>query len=233
MDLFEKNATLNEDIKRNIPSLRISEDLFDDLYDDNNHYHEIAIAAESRVKQGLPTNIIQRGFHYTTGVLFPFESENYQRTRYSDGSFGCWYGSMDLETTIYETAYHNLKNELNIEGISEIITRERAIYNVLCQGVLLDFRGKHLSHPKLIQEDYSFTQQIGRRLSKEGHPGILAPSARKKDGVNVVVFNPNILSNAKVTQYLTYYIDPVNECVKVEATPGKPYLTIEPFASRI
>lgn len=229
MDLFEKNATLNEDIKRNIPSLRISEDLFDDLYDDNNDYHEIAIAAESRAKQGLPTNIIQRGFHYTTGVLFPFESENYQRTRYSDGSFGCWYGSMDLETTIYETAYHNLKNELNIEGISEIITRERAIYNVLCQGVLLDFRGKQISCPELIYDDYAFTQQIGRRLSNEGHPGLLAPSARKKDGVNVAIFNPKILSNARVNQYLTYYIDPVNETVKVETTPGTTVLTIRPL----
>lgn len=232
MDLFEKNATLNEDVKRNIPSLRISEDLFDDLYDDDNNYKEIAQAAESRVKQGIAANIIQRGFHYTTGVLYPFESENYQRTRYSDGSFGCWYGSMDLDTTIFETAYHNLKNELNIEGVNEIIIRERAVYNVLCQGVLLDFRGKHLLEPKLIQEDYSFTQQIGRRLSREGHPGLLAPSARKKEGINVVIFNPNILSNARAVQYLTYYIDPIKECVRVETTPGTTYLTINPFAPR-
>lgn len=229
MDLFEKNASLNQDIKRNIPSLIKSEDLFDDLYDDDDDAKSIAIAAEARVKQDSPSSFIQRGFHYTMSVMYPFESEHYQRTRYSDGSFGCWYGSMDLETTIYETAYHNLKNELNVRGVDEIIIRERAIYNIYCESVLLDFRGKHIAFPQLIHDDYAYTQQIGGRLSSQGHPGLLAPSARKIGGVNVVVFNPTILSNPRPNQYLTYYIDPVNEAVEIETTKGKKRRKIQPF----
>ncbi|MCS5710141.1 RES domain-containing protein [Candidatus Berkiella aquae] len=228
MDLYAKNATVNEDVKRNIPSLRISEDLFDDLYDDND-YKAVAIAAESRVKQDCAPDFIQRGFHYTTSVLFPFDSENYQRTRYSDGSFGCWYGSMELDTTIYETAFHNLKNELNVEGIKEVIIRERAIYNIFCEGILLDFRELQNHFPKLIHDDYSYTQQIGRHLATQGHPGLLAPSARKPGGVNVVVFNSQILSNPRVSQYLTYYIDPINQTVRVEKKPNELYLMIKPF----
>lgn len=228
MDLFEKNASLNEDIKRNIPSLRKSEDLFDDLYDEEDFRH-IAIAAEARVKLDSPPTLIQRGFYYTMSVMHPFESENYQRTRYSDGSFGCWYGSMDLDTTIYETAFHNLKNELNVQGANEVIVRERAVYNIHCEGVLLDFREQQAAYPDLINNDYAYTQQIGKRLSVQGHPGLLAPSARKPDGVNVAVFNPNILSNPRVSQFLTYYINPMNQTVEVEANLGKKYLTIEPF----
>ncbi len=231
MDLFEKNAPLDEDIKRNIPSLKKSEDLFDDLYENEEEYKPIAIAAEARVKQDCPPNLIQRGFHYTMSVMYPFESENYQCTRYSDSSFGCWYGSMDLDTTIYETAFHNLKNELNVQGINEVIIRERAVYNIHCEGVLLDFRGQQTTYPDLIHEDYAYTQQIGRKLSSQGHPGLLAPSARKTDGVNVVVFNPSILSNLRMSQFLTYYINPMKQTVEVEATPGKKYLTIEPFKS--
>ncbi len=231
MSLFDKNATLKQFIKRNIPSLKISEDLFDDLYDDDDDCKTIAIAAEARVKQEAPANLIQRGFHYTMSVMYPFESENYQRTRYSDGSFGCWYGSMDLDTTIYETAYHNLKNELNVEGIKEVIVRERAVYNIHCEGVLLDFRGQQISYPDLIKDDYAFTQQIGRRLSHEGHPGLLAPSARKPDGINVVVLNSEILSNPQISQYLTYYINPLMQTVEVEITPKKKYLTIAPFSN--
>lgn len=46
------------------------------------------------------------------------------------------------------------------------------------RGVLVDFTEKSKEHPELVAQDYSFTQQIGKRLSSEGHPGILAPSAR-------------------------------------------------------
>lgn len=225
MDLFERNASLNEDIKRNIPSLRKSEDLFDDLYEEED-YKPIAIATEARVKRDCPPNLIQRGFHYTMSVMYPFESENYQRTRYSDGSFGCWYGSMDLETSIYETAFHHLKIELDIQGNNEVIVRERAVYNIHCESVLLDFRGQQTAYPDLIHDDYAYTQQIGRKLSTQGHPGLLTPSARKPDGVNVVVFNPGILSNPRLSQFLTYYINPMKQTVEVESIPGKKHLTI-------
>ena len=225
-DLFKKNDALEEDVKRNILSLKKSEDLFDDLYDDEPGCKEIAQAAEARIKQDIPTGIISRGFHYTTGILFPFESENYQRTRFSDGFFGCWYGSLDLDTTIYETAFHNLKDVLGTAGVTEIIYRERAIYNIRCQGILLDFRGQEKKYPQLIAEDYAFTQQIGRRLATEGHPGFLTPSARKTGGVNVVALSEKILSNPRVSQYLSYHINPVTKSVRVEKEKAKIYLEV-------
>jgi hypothetical protein len=223
--LFEKNEILNEDVKRNILSLKKSEDLFDDLYDEPG-WKEVAQAAEARVKQDIPTGIISRGFHYTTGILFPFESENYQRTRFSDGSFGCWYGALDLDTTIYETAFHHLKDVLGTSGVTDVIYRERAIYNVHCQGILLDFRGQETNYPELIAEDYTFTQQIGRRLATEGHPGLLTPSARKRDGVNLVALTEKILSNPRVLHYLSYYINPVKKSVRVEKVKNRTYLEV-------
>lgn len=212
---------MNEDIKRNILSLRVSEDLFDDLYNDEPDCAAIAQAAEARVKQHIPNGIISRGFHYTTGIMYPFESENYQQTRFSDGSFGCWYGSMDLETTIYETAYHNLKDVLSILGITETVYRERRIYNIHCQGILLDFRSQVKKYPELIANDYAFTQQIGKRIATEGHPGLITPSARKSRGVNVVSFTEKILTNPRVLHYLSYYINPVKKSVRVEKEKGK------------
>ncbi len=223
-ELFEKNATLNEDVKRNILSLKKSEDLFDDLYSDEPGFNEIAQAAEARVKSDAPAGMISRGFHYTTGIMFPFESENYQRTRFSDGSFGCWYGALDLDTTIYETAFHNLMDVLGTAGVTEIIYRERAIYNILCQGILLDFRGQEQRYPQLLAEDYTFTQQIGSRISNEGHPGLLTRSARNIGGTNLVAFTEKILSKPRVSHYLSYHINPTKKSVRVEKEKGKTYL---------
>src|SRR5262249_37213668 len=101
------------------------------------------------------------------------------------------------------------------------------VYNVFCKGILLDFRGKETHYPQLLSNDYAFTQQVGKRISLEGHPGILTPSARKSDGVNVVAFSERILSNPRVSHYLSYYINPLTRCVRVEKELSKTYLDIE------
>ncbi len=226
-DLFQKNEAVNTDVKRNIVSLRKSEDLFDDLYDEDDGSKEIAQAVESHVKRNMPLGLLSRGYHYTTSIMFPFEAENYQRTRYSDGSFGCWYGSLGLDTSIYETAYHNLQNEISIVGMEEIIYRERAIYDVKCEGILVDLRGHQKKYPDLIANDYSLTHQIGHRLSKQGHPGLLAPSARKLSGTNIAVFNPSILTNPRISCYLSYNIDPIKKTIIVKREKNVIYMKID------
>lgn len=225
-ELFSKIQEIDEDVKRNIVSLIKSEDLFDDLHDGDNESKKIAQAMEANVKKDLPLGLISRGFHYTTAIGYPFNSENYQRTRYSDGTFGCWYGSQDLDTTIHETAFHALKDVMNVEGLTEIIHRERAIYNIHCKGVLVDFTNKESHYPELTAHDYTFTQQIGKRLSSEGHPGLLAPSVRKKGGVNVVAFDQKILKDPRLSCYLIYHIDPIKQKVRVEKIKGKRYRDI-------
>ena len=220
MSLFEKTRDVDNDAFRNIVSLRESEDLFSDLTDGDEELNAVAIAAEARVKADIPLGMIQRSFHYTTSIIFPFESEPYLKTRYGNGSFGVWYGSLSLDTTIYETAYHMVKEESGIEGISGPIYRERAVYVVHCRALLIDLTGKVAEYPDLVGADYSFTQQIGQRLHREGHPGLLAPSARQVAGSNLVVFVPSVLSNPRPFCYLTYKCDPIRRTVRVERQPG-------------
>jgi hypothetical protein len=42
--------------------------------------------------------------------------------------------------------------------------------------------------------NYQETQQIGRRIFKEGHPGLITQSARHAQGENIAVFKAEILS---------------------------------------
>ncbi len=138
-------------------------------------------------------------------------------SRFSDGTYPVWYGSLDNITTIYETTHHMIKTEMAIEGIENInmITRERVIYDVYCEGILIDLTRKKKYFPELISENHGATQKIGKRLSLQGYPGILSPSARNLKGVNANVFKQEILSRPRVNCTLTYRLYPREKIVKI------------------
>jgi hypothetical protein len=224
--LFTKVTEFRKNVFRNIVSLREQQDLFDDLTEGNTELSAIAIEAEARVKENMPLGFIEREFHYSQAIGYPFETQPFMASRYGDGAFGVWYGSVDsLETSIFESAYHMIQDELNIYGLREIVVRERAVYLVFCEGILIDLIGRERDYSQLISDDYSYTQSIGRRLAKEGHPGLRAPSARCK-GVNVAIFNPDILANPRNHLYLTYRFDPATRNVEVERQPGALLMTV-------
>ncbi len=219
-------------VKRNIVSLRHSEDLFDDLHGGDNALANIAINTEQSIKPDSPATVIDRGFHYSTAILYPFNTENWLQTRYSDGRHAAWYGSLELETTIWETGYHALKGELAISQGSRHVYRERSVYDVQCQGLLIDLTAKSDSHPDLVSDDYGLCQQIGRRVFSEGLPGLLATSVRFADGNNVIALKKDILSNAKQLCYLSYEIDTHEQRISVERTPGKKWMELD-FSSTV
>ena len=228
--LFDKTTDLDRRSYRNITSLRESEDLFDDLTDGDEEVAAIAAEAEMRVKDRLlPVSpaIIHRGFQYSKSIIeYPFEKEPYLSTRFGDGTYGVWYGSIEMRTTVYETGYHMIKAELAVEGLDEIIIRERAVYRVRCRAILIDLRDKQKDFPKLVANDYGFTQRIGKRINREGHPGLLAPSARC-NGTNIAIFNPQVLSDPQLHCYLTYFFDPKSFNVKVERTTGRTWINVD------
>ena len=217
MTLFDTTRDFDDDLVRNIVSLRTSQDLFDDLTDNIPRRSAVATAAEMRVKSDIPGGVIARGFHYTTAIEYPFVTEPYLRSRYGDGRFGVWYGALDERTSIYETAYHMIQDEGRIEGLTTAIVRERAVYDVHCRAILVDLSGKRESHPEIIADNYAKTQAIGQRVALEGHPGLLAPSARC-DGVTAAIFNIKVLSKAQVRRYLTYRYLPRARAVVVEGS---------------
>jgi len=228
--LFDNTADFDDQPYRNITSLRDSEDLFDDLADGDEDASAIAAEAEMRVKDYLilrPPEIIHRSFHYARSIIdYPFKNEPYLFTRFGDGTYGVWYGSLEIKTTVFETGFHMIKAERAIEGLDEVVVRDRAVYRVQCSAILIDLRGKQKSFPKLLADDYGFTQQIGQRMNREGHPGLLVPSPRIK-GKNMVIFNPRVLSNPRLHCYLTYFFDPLTLDIRVERTVGRTWLKVD------
>ena len=228
-------ADVHQDLARNIKSIRVSQNPFDDLSDDPAEW-EIAqqheLAAKPHAYESHAT-IIDRPFEeadWLNAIAFPFR--NWAASRFCDGSFGLWYGSDTVETTVYETVHHWRSgfladagfDRLVSRGARESITGERKVYWVRCDAALLDLRVRAAQYPDLVHPtSYHFTQQIGARLHHESHPGFVAPSARY-DGENYGFLNRNVLSAAHPCCSLTYRL--TREGVVVEREVGQTWMVL-------
>lgn len=228
--LLDRIADFHEDLIRNISGIRESQHLFDDL-SDNLDVQAVAIAAEMLGAPGATGSpLITRSFDYGTVITYPFSNFNGQQTRFSDAlSYGVWYGSLELDTTIYETVhrYHRFIMDGPWSQGKEI-RADRRVFRVNCNGVLVNLRGKEAIEPKLIDRDsYDLTQALGRYLVNQRANGLLVRSARCT-GINGAIFNPAVLSNPRDEAFLTYRVFPNEDLVIVERVPEEVLLEIRP-----
>lgn len=216
-------SDIHKDVARNIVSLLQSQDLFDDLTDDPAEWL-LAQKVEDEIKPPpyrSSTPIIDRPFEdakWFSAIIWPFK--HWQASRFSDGTYGVWYGSDSIETTVYESAYHWYRGLLSDAGFDRMtVIAERKVYSVACNAALLDFRKAADDHPDLLHpSNYAFCQSIGARIHREGHPGLLTQSVRRPAGENMAIFNANVLSNPRQNCELTYRLE--NDQILVERQPG-------------
>lgn len=220
-------AETHRDLTRNIVSLRVSQDLFDDLSPDPGT-RQSALNLELATKPPLfvsPQPIIDRPFEeaaWTDAIDYPFK--HWARSRYSDNTFGVWYGADSIETSIHETVYHWRNHLLTDAGwLQPGIRIDRKVFNVRCDAALVDLRPAVPAFPALVDPaDYSLTQQVGARLHREGHPGLVTQSARCLGDVYAVL-NPRVLSHPRQECFLTYTT--TAQGVDIERSPGVVMMT--------
>ena len=116
-----------------------------------------------------------------------------------------------------------IQDEGRLDGLDEEVRRERAVYDVRCRAILIDLSVKRDDHPHLVGDDDAPTHSIAQRLIREGHPGLLAPSARCA-GTTAAIFNIAVLTDPRLKYYLTYRYAPREGAVWVERDPGKPWV---------
>ncbi|NZA25082.1 RES family NAD+ phosphorylase [Luteimonas sp. SJ-92] len=218
MPLYDRLTDFDGRLLRNITSLRVAEDLFDDLVDDGAG-RAAALAADLRMRPER-TGVVERGLHYSQAIGYPFTSDGTVASRYGDGSIRVWYGALDEATGVAETCWHQLRQLSAIEGVTRPVARYRAVYEVRARGLFLELRGKEHEHPELLDDDYGATQAIGKHATAQGLPGLLYPSARWPDGSCLAAFRAEPLSQPRLQYYLTYRIDVAAQTVTVERRPG-------------
>jgi hypothetical protein len=228
-DLLSANVNFRDDLVRNIPGTRESQNLFDDLSSDPADW-EVAIAAEGAQRIPTASALITRPFDYGSVISYTFDTSHWQATRFSDGSlYGVWYGSLAVETTVYETAWHWYRFVLDsFAGEDREILTERRVFDVRCEALLIDLRGKEAGYPEITSRtSYAFTHRVGLYVHEQDLNGLLVRSARC-DGTNGAIFRPERLSNVRHRTYLSYRLNAMRDSFAAERTPGRKWLTISP-----
>lgn len=221
-ELLTEAVQLRRGVFCNIVGIRDSQNLYDDLTDNPEDY-ALAQEVEGQKKPILTgSGIIDRPFDY--GVIdFPFDTSNWSQTRFSDGRFGVFYGSLELETTIYETVYHTLQDldAANFLAQGASIIRERRVCLVEVDAILYDCREKVDEFQDLIHpHDYTYTNDVGRYIHSNDRDGLITKSARC-EGVNTPIFRRDRLDRPRDHCFLSYSVDTEDEIVFVERTRGQ------------
>lgn len=225
--LVREVVDFDADVVRNIKGIRVSQSLFDDLSPDPAD-QAVAIAAEGIERIPSESPLVTRPFDYGSVITYPFVPHNWHATRWSDGlSYGMWYGSLEMETTVYESVFHWHRFVVDaFQSERRPIVGERRVLDVRCRALLIDLRGT--TDARLVdRRDYSHTQRLGRYLHERAQNGLLARSARCQ-GVNAAVLDARCLSEPRDSCFLTYRMAPAEDRVAVERTPGETWLEIRP-----
>jgi RES domain len=228
--LSTKSVLYRDDLLRNIKGIRQSQDLFDDLALDAQDAL-VAQAAQSQARGQGDNPLVQRPFEYGSVITYTFDASHWQATRFSDGrSYGVWYGCTELETTVYETAYHWHRFLTDsFAGENRVIRGERRVFRVACDALLVDLRGLQRKHPELVdRRDYTYCQSLGRYLVSQQQNGLLVASARRAGGINAALFTPHRLSGVRDLCFLTYKCNPSVDKMTIERTPGRSWLRFTP-----
>lgn len=227
--LCSANVNFQDDLVRNIKTIRESQDLFDDLSNDPRDW-AVAVAAEAEERIPTPASVVTRPFDYGTVITYSFDPSNWQATRFSDGwRYGVWYGSLAVETTVYETLFHWHRFVIDsFAGEDRVITGERRVFDVRCDGLLIDLRDRESEFPDLVsRKSYAFAQTVGAFLYDQGSNGLLVHSARWA-AINGAILKPERLSNVRERMLLTYRCNPTVDRCDVERTPGDVWITVAP-----
>lgn len=142
----------------------------------------------------------------TSFIMAAFTHLNPEGSRFSDGTFGVYYGAFDLETALSETKFHREKflrstNENPIRLDMRVLTA--TITGRLQDATLPKYEGAKMYD----LESYSASQEIARKLREKGANGIHYHSVRNKGGKNIALFKPRLLSRCTQEQHLEYIWD--------------------------
>lgn len=139
-------------------------------------------------------------------VMAPFTHLPPDGGRFTDGTFGAFYASHDLDTAIDETVYH--RERFLAATKQDPLEVEMRVLRVRLKAELHDVRGLGGGHPEIYQsEDYAAGQTLGRALRDKGSWGLVYDSVRREGGECAAVYRPRAILRCQQAQHLAYVWD--------------------------
>ena len=141
-----------------------------------------------------------------SAIMAAFTHLNPEGSRFTDGTYGIFYCTPNLETAIAETRYH--RERFMRATNQEPQHLDMRVYLADLKAALHDIRGQQAQYPQVYHpEQYSAGQALARQLRTKGSNGIVYSSVRHQRGECAAVLRPKVLSNCRQERHLAYVWD--------------------------
>jgi hypothetical protein len=154
-------------------------------------------------------NVVERERPSTFGtsyIMSTFTHVNPIGSRFTDGTWGVYYASHNIETAIKETCYHR-ERFLKATDLPPLRFDMRVLVAYV-SGKLDDITAANFKESGIYDPDsYHLSQRFARELLSQGSNGIFYSSLREPKGYNMAVFKPNLLSDCHQAEHLEYIWD--------------------------
>lgn len=153
-------------------------------------------------EEATPSWPIRANGHVRDRVMASFEASRNRNNRFNavGDPGGVYYAGTTLPTSIEEIRWH-LEND---KGVPFDRTRIYRVVTARIDGRFLDLRG---TGAKALNPDtaigYPAGQELARRV-RDRCDGIIYPSARNPEGVNIAVFNPESVHDIRLDRFLSF-----------------------------
>lgn len=216
---LEPEEHFDKEVFRNIFTIIESQTLFDDL-DVSNADLPVLFAWDnesSQIDHNQPAK--NRVFQYRdkpATSMAVFDKVNWPKSRFSDGTFGVWYGALERDTSVYETLYWCIwfaRDDLKKSAVP--IINERALFSVNVKTERsVNLCNRIAQFPDLVGvSDNTLCQLIGSACTKSGVEVLQSKSARLQGGVCVPVFSPTAIAAENKIGYLRYELKKNGEAI--------------------
>ena len=141
-----------------------------------------------------------------TLIMAAFTHLNPLGSRFSDGSWGVYYGAASLETAVAEVSHH--RAAFMARTAEEAIDIDLRWIQADLMDKLHDLRGILAARPAVYDPvSYGASQALGHALRAQGSAGIAFESVRHPQGQCVAIFKPRSLSKARAVGHLGLHWD--------------------------
>lgn len=126
-------------------------------------------------------------------------------SRFSDGSYGVYYASKAMETSIFETKYHD--EIFYNQTPTQPQPLHKRVLTAKLDAPLHEMKRDAEFAAALDPSSYDESRLFGRSLKESESWGLCYPSVRHMKGICYALFKPRALSNCKTEKYLVYEWD--------------------------
>ena len=170
--------------------------------------HELESLTNARLREERGETRLVRAGDEVRGpgasyIMAPFTHLHPMGGRFNDATFGALYAARERATAIAETSYH--RTRFLAATKEPPLTLDMRVLELRLDARLHDIRGQRSELPRVYApDDYSASQQLGRRLHAAHSWGIAYESVRREGGECVAALRPRAVSACRQAEHLQY-----------------------------